>query len=247
MNMPHQDSIPPADPYSLWDGAYVLGALGPHERREYEDHLAGCAACRDQVAGLSGLPGLLATAGEASLSTFTEPAGEPPYAVFAGKARRRRLLWTGAAAAAALALVAGTGAIALNAGKATNAPQAGVVHTSPKASSGAAVPLDFVATDLGGSAGMKVVGSLVPEPWGTQLQWTCTYAGYSGGVGNGVPSAYELVAVSPTGAGTVVGSWQASPGETVHPVASTSLPSSAIASLVIRRAGSDEALLRATP
>ena len=27
------------------DGAYVLGALSPAERRAFEDHLPGCAAC----------------------------------------------------------------------------------------------------------------------------------------------------------------------------------------------------------
>jgi anti-sigma-K factor RskA len=30
-------------------GAYVLGAMTPHERGEYEVHLASCAICRDEV------------------------------------------------------------------------------------------------------------------------------------------------------------------------------------------------------
>ncbi|GAA2510369.1 anti-sigma factor family protein [Pilimelia columellifera] len=41
------------------DAAYVLGALSPAERTDYERHLAGCVACREGVADLAGLPGLL--------------------------------------------------------------------------------------------------------------------------------------------------------------------------------------------
>src|SRR5674476_1672482 len=33
------------DEFTLYDAAYVLGALSPADRREFEDHLKGCAAC----------------------------------------------------------------------------------------------------------------------------------------------------------------------------------------------------------
>ncbi|WP_174551031.1 anti-sigma factor family protein, partial [Nocardia farcinica] len=49
-----------ADDYTTWDAAYVLGALGSAERREYEEHLAGCPVCRAAVTELAGLPGMLA-------------------------------------------------------------------------------------------------------------------------------------------------------------------------------------------
>ena len=32
--------------YADWDSAYVLGALEPAERREYEAHLERCERCR---------------------------------------------------------------------------------------------------------------------------------------------------------------------------------------------------------
>ncbi len=47
------------DPYREWDAAYVLGALSPHDRRAFEQHLATCAACREAVAELAGMPGIL--------------------------------------------------------------------------------------------------------------------------------------------------------------------------------------------
>ena len=31
------------DKFADWDAAYVLGALSPAERREFETHLASCA------------------------------------------------------------------------------------------------------------------------------------------------------------------------------------------------------------
>lgn len=40
-------------------GAYVLGGLDAADRRTVEDHLPTCAICRDEVAELAVLPGLL--------------------------------------------------------------------------------------------------------------------------------------------------------------------------------------------
>ena len=45
--------------FAFNDGVYVLGALAPAERAEYEKHLAGCPACREAVASIAVLPGLL--------------------------------------------------------------------------------------------------------------------------------------------------------------------------------------------
>jgi predicted anti-sigma-YlaC factor YlaD len=46
-------------PQTLEVGAYVLGALVPAERDAFEKHLGECAICRDEVAELAVLPGLL--------------------------------------------------------------------------------------------------------------------------------------------------------------------------------------------
>jgi Putative zinc-finger len=47
-------------PQALDTGAYVLGALASAERDAYERHLATCPECRQEVARLAVLPGLLA-------------------------------------------------------------------------------------------------------------------------------------------------------------------------------------------
>jgi hypothetical protein len=40
-------------------GVYVVGALDPSERMLLDLHLAGCQECREELAGLAGLPALL--------------------------------------------------------------------------------------------------------------------------------------------------------------------------------------------
>jgi hypothetical protein len=40
-------------------GVYVVGALDPSERMLVDLHLAGCRECREELAGLAGLPALL--------------------------------------------------------------------------------------------------------------------------------------------------------------------------------------------
>lgn len=46
--------------YAHSDASYVLGALSPAERTDYERHLTTCPECREAVAEIAVLPGLLA-------------------------------------------------------------------------------------------------------------------------------------------------------------------------------------------
>ena len=45
------------DEFALYDAAYVLGALSPADRREFEAHLQGCPACASAVSELAGMEG----------------------------------------------------------------------------------------------------------------------------------------------------------------------------------------------
>ena len=40
-------------------GVYVLGAIDPAERATVDSHLSSCPECREELAGLAGLPALL--------------------------------------------------------------------------------------------------------------------------------------------------------------------------------------------
>jgi len=99
-------------------GVYVLGAIDPGERALVDAHLATCRECRDELAGLAGLPALLARLNpdEVSRINADDPVrvvtDEPPAELIAtvldlAKAKRRRERWRYLAAAAAVVLIAG--------------------------------------------------------------------------------------------------------------------------------------------
>ena len=100
-------------------GVYVLGAIDPAERTLVDNHLVTCRDCRDELAGLAGLPALLARVNPDEISricaddtvrTATEdrPPGELIGTVLdLAEARRRRTRWRFLAAAAAVVAIAG--------------------------------------------------------------------------------------------------------------------------------------------
>src|SRR2546430_9841992 len=63
----------------IWDcpdarpslGVYVLGAIDPAERALVDAHLLTCRDCRDELAGLAGLPALLARVNPDEISRIT--------------------------------------------------------------------------------------------------------------------------------------------------------------------------------
>ncbi|TDD83298.1 anti-sigma factor family protein [Actinomadura rubrisoli] len=71
-------------------GVYVLGAIEPGERGELEAHLEDCRVCRDELAGLAGLPALLGRVDEAQLDQIVGPPPELLDGLLARAAERRR-------------------------------------------------------------------------------------------------------------------------------------------------------------
>ncbi|WP_432869567.1 anti-sigma factor family protein [Microbispora rosea] len=67
-------------------GAYVLGALDAEETAEVEAHLDTCAACRAELAELSGLPPLLARVSAEDIERAAAPPRAVLDSVFAGAA-----------------------------------------------------------------------------------------------------------------------------------------------------------------
>ena len=99
-------------------GVYVLGAIDPAERALVDAHLATCRDCRDELAGLAGLPALLARVNPDEISRIcaddavrSAPAEEPPPELLGtvldlAEARRRRNRWRFLSAAAAVVVIA---------------------------------------------------------------------------------------------------------------------------------------------
>jgi anti-sigma-K factor RskA len=100
-------------------GVYVLGAIDPAERGLVDAHLATCRDCRDELAGLAGLPALLARVNPDEVSricaddTMRAVTDDQPPAELLGtvrdlaEARRRRNRWRFLSAAAAVVVIAG--------------------------------------------------------------------------------------------------------------------------------------------
>ena len=101
-------------------GVYVLGAIDPAERGLVDAHLVTCRDCRDELAGLAGLPALLARVNPDEISricaddTVRPMASDdhPPEELLGtvlglAEARRRRNRWRYLSAAAAVVAIAG--------------------------------------------------------------------------------------------------------------------------------------------
>ncbi|MET8847327.1 zf-HC2 domain-containing protein [Amycolatopsis sp. NPDC004625] len=97
-----------SDPYRDWDAAYVLGALSPGERREYEGHLGSCVPCAAAVASFAGMPGILSVVPRETSVELLGPVSPRvslvPGLVRAVRASRRRGRARVAAAVAGAAL-----------------------------------------------------------------------------------------------------------------------------------------------
>ena len=97
----------------------MLGAIDPAERGLVDAHLATCRDCRDELAGLAGLPALLARVNPDEISRICADdavrpmaSDEPPEELVGtvldlAEARRRRNRWRYLAAAAAVVVIAG--------------------------------------------------------------------------------------------------------------------------------------------
>ncbi|MFF5260099.1 zf-HC2 domain-containing protein [Actinomadura viridis] len=89
-------------------GVYVLGAIDPAERARLEAHVEGCPACRDELAGLAGMPALLGRVNETQIAQVTGPPPELLDALLAQAAEGRRG-WRGRLAGALPGTLPGRG------------------------------------------------------------------------------------------------------------------------------------------
>jgi hypothetical protein len=187
-------------------GAYVLGALDPADRADFEDHLAGCETCKAELLRMAPLPGLLH---RISVEDFEDqPPIEPVAAIVElprERPKRRRLLVLAAAAAVVIAL--GVGTIFITRAQRDPDP----------------VPVAWSATNSTSGVGADV--ALTDRAWGTEVRITLH------DIPPGKPC--KLVVVARDGTREIAGWWSTSyvPGEAIP--GSTSIDLTHIASVKV--------------
>jgi hypothetical protein len=189
-------------------GVYVLGAIDPAERALVDHHLAQCRECRDELAGLAGLPALLsrvsteeavALAASDPRPAWEEEGLEPPDRLV-GKvldltaARRRRRRWREAivGVAAALIIAAGVfGGLRMTAAPAANTAASGGTYNHG--------PYGPWQSASGQSHGMSAEVDYRSMTWGTQLE--AKVSGIPGG------TTCQIWVVGPGNKSVLAGSW----------------------------------------
>jgi hypothetical protein len=194
-------------------GSYVLGALDPGERSRLEAHLEECPACRDELAGMAGLPAMLGRVDEAQLERVAGPPPELLDGLLARAAERRRgplgplgrlaggraAGWTPTAAAACLLLIAGGlfgGLLFPSRTGGTDGPDA---KPPPSASSSAPVVAGERITAEDPRSSVKGYVVLHRKAWGTEVEL------HLAGVPKG--SHCRLLVIARDGRRDALGSW----------------------------------------
>jgi anti-sigma-K factor RskA len=212
-------------------GVYVLGALAPAERSAYERHLATCRECRNDVAELAVLPGLLGRLDAESAASIGQPVPVAPRSTLtaaltgaqtAQKRSRRRRRWERGvtlAIAACLALFIGVGAAMLNK---PAAPTPVLAAMSP-------VVQDAQVTAL--------IGYWPDPKGGTDIRMTCVYADASSSANHEDPVVrLDLWVIPRDGSpGRSVWYWDAGPGYRDTFWAESDLKPDQIARLEVRK------------
>lgn len=221
------------DPFAHDDAAYVLGALGPAQRRAFEEHLDECAECTRAVHDLAGVPGLL---GRLSESAFIGPEDLPPVPetllpqLLRGvrRQRRRTRLVSAAGLVAACVLAVLLGVSVLGGDPAEERPA--------RAQAQAMTQLD--QDQLSATVELRQVA------WGTTMHVLCTYDGPGWGEES---VSYALVVHTSDGARQQIATWRAVPGRTVELDAATDADPGQITSVDVVTVGSGRRLLTLSP
>lgn len=168
-----------ADPHQLL-GAYLLGGLDAADREACEAHLAACAACREELAGLETLPAILdalpvpdAVALTVVSTLAAAPDAPAPPLLLAKLANRRRAVrrrWVALVGAVASACLAA----GLLAGPLLARPKPPDATYSVQSGGGLQFSIDLARKNWGTE--LAVNGSSLPQD-GTLSLWVRDRAG----------------------------------------------------------------------
>jgi hypothetical protein len=232
-------STPTSCPHAHDDAAYVLGALSPAERLDFERHLDSCDDCSRSVRSFAGMPGLLDLVDPGVLED--PPVDTPLPATLLPsltgavevRSRRRVLVVAGLAAAAAAVVALAVPAVLDRAdtpvsgpGTSTSSPQ------SPASPDGGEVETHEMAPL--GDVPVKASLGLEQVTWGTRMLLTCTYDKDAVEVELPEQVDYLLFVTASDGRSEQVGSWTSLSGATMEVPAATSVPRDDIASVEVR-------------
>jgi hypothetical protein len=216
------------------DAAYVLGALSPTERLDFERHLPECAECTRAVRELAGLPGLLGRVDPRQLedAPVDEPVPDtllPALSREVRRARRRRTLVTSGLVAAAAAVAVAVPAVVVSGSGSDDGAVPSPPGSSSTTSGAAALAMRPV-----GDVPVRATVTLQRATWGTRVGLTCTYDPDS--VDYDLPPAvdYTLFVRTRDGRAEQLGSWRSVSYKEMRFSAATAAARRDIASVEVR-------------
>jgi hypothetical protein len=235
-----------SDPFEMDDAAYLLGALSPQERFQYEQHLQGCAACARSVAELAGLPGMLrrlpvevVESMDAAPVAAADPDEPVPPSVLAGalhravleerRERRQSTAWRFTAAVLGAAAVT-VGFIAVLEPDGEAPP---VAQTPTPTATQTAQPTEELAFEPTVDTSLSANASLRQVAWGTKILLECAYP-EEGDADPFAAGGYSLVVHDTGGQSQQVATWNAVAGRELTIDAATAVRGDDIASLEVR-------------
>jgi hypothetical protein len=168
-------------------GVYVVGAIDPAERAQVDAHLAECQPCRDELAGLAGLPAMLSRVPAADverLGLLSLPeAMQPPDELMDSllkkvSAKRKSRMWRSVASVAAAAVIAAGGATV--ASQLTGAGTSAAAEQASATSGHVSAMVDYAPVRWGTAMRIQVSGlkpGTVCQFWVVGKNGTSDYAG----------------------------------------------------------------------
>lgn len=206
-------------------GVYVLGAIEPAERALVDAHLSGCRDCRDELAGLAGLPSLLGRVTEGQIAEIGAAPVELLDSMLSRAAgenrnrRRRGRRWLVVAAAAAIAMAGGGVIGGMRIGESSR--PAAVTTTAPAT---AVAGRTLSRTDP--ETGVSALINMQRRGWGTAFRVQLTGAPFG--------AKCRLIAINRQGRQDIAGTWQVTYGGNVEFSGASMFPSDQITSLEVR-------------
>jgi Putative zinc-finger len=209
-------------------GVYVLGAIEPAERTLVDAHLSGCRYCRDELAGLAGLPSLLGRVTESQIAEIGAAPVELLDSMLARAAgenrnrRRRGRVWLAVAAAAAIVMAGGGVIGGMHIGESSRPAATSTPTTAPPPP---VVP-GRVLTRTDPVTGVSALIGVQRRAWGTAFRVQLTGAPFG--------AKCRLVAIDRAGKRDIAGTWRVTYGGNVEFSGSSMIPSDQISSLEVR-------------